>query len=714
MGQYTSYYLYQRYEQREGQDPIPCTPNVYSVDGQGTMQKVIKIENDPDCGYEPPTPTEPIYRWYQMPITEDYICNDCGSSPTEPIYRWTNCGTTCVGYDKWQRAIKEVSYDNGSSWYVTSPLQESATTLIEANSQDCGYRPPTAKKITAYYLGGTEKSMVCNSSSILTSSEVVNLYSHNTSAMTNAVIGDCVTVIDSGAFGGAWGTDQETKSLSSVTIPNTVTQIGNNAFANSAITGLTLPNGLTTIGFSTDTSIGGGTFLLCKNLKTINLPSTLTRLAHSTFQDSGLESITLPSSLNKIEDYVFAFCTGLTSVTIPSSVTEIGNDAFLACSALTQINIPSTVNSIGEYAFSNCNALTSLTIPSAISVISDSAFAGCSSLTNITIPEGVTTIGNRAFGACSGVTSITIPSTVEYIGDGALSVNNELSPTTEITINRSTPPTLGTDVICTKRYYTGDTSWCELNYYIFVPSGSVDTYKEAWPDYADIIYAQGDTPVVNIGVTVHLMNTQDTIQVSCDDLDETTIGSTTVKEVNLTNVAVPYGYTASSCTIGDCVGSIHSNTFKNASGYTSIVMPNSIIFIGSSAFSGCRNLPNITLSSSLMTIEQKTFSGCSSLTSIDIPDSVTYIGTNAFSDCSAMTTVIIGSGVTSIGDGAFSGCTSLNSVTVKATTPPTLGYNVFYGSGGMFTPFYIYVPAASLSAYQTAWSTYANRIQAIP
>jgi len=74
MGQYTSYYLYQRYEQREGQDPIPCTPNVYSIDGQGTMQKVIKMDNDPNCGYDP---HQPIYRWYQIPITEDYICAEC-------------------------------------------------------------------------------------------------------------------------------------------------------------------------------------------------------------------------------------------------------------------------------------------------------------------------------------------------------------------------------------------------------------------------------------------------------------------------------------------------------------------------------------------------------------------------------------------------------------------------------------------------------------
>ena len=76
MGQYTSYYLYQRYESRDGQRAIPSIPSYYSIDGDGTMERVIKMENDPNCGYVPP-PAEPTYRWYQLPISQDYICENC-------------------------------------------------------------------------------------------------------------------------------------------------------------------------------------------------------------------------------------------------------------------------------------------------------------------------------------------------------------------------------------------------------------------------------------------------------------------------------------------------------------------------------------------------------------------------------------------------------------------------------------------------------------
>lgn len=137
MGQYTSYYLYQKYEQREGQDPIPCIPSIYSIDADGTMEKVIKLENDPDCGYTPP-PVEPIYRWYQIPITEDYICGNCAI-----IFRWVDSGTTCIGYDKWQRSIKQYSEDEGETWQNVIPPIYSATSLIEEDSEDCGYVPPT-------------------------------------------------------------------------------------------------------------------------------------------------------------------------------------------------------------------------------------------------------------------------------------------------------------------------------------------------------------------------------------------------------------------------------------------------------------------------------------------------------------------------------------------------------------------------------------------
>ena len=101
------------------------------------------------------------------------------------------------------------------------------------------------------------------------------------------------------------------------------------------------------------------------------------------------------------------------------------------------------------------------------------------------------------------------------------------------------------------------------------------------------------------------------------------------------------------------------------------------------------------------------------LVSVEIGDCVTTIGDNAFQNCSSLTTVTIGSGITSIGTEAFYTCYNLTSITILATTPPTLG--MF--SLNMSDDCPIYVPAASVNAYQSAsaeWAMVSYRIQAIP
>ena len=98
----------------------------------------------------------------------------------------------------------------------------------------------------------------------------------------------------------------------------------------------------------------------------------------------------------------------------------------------------------------DCSSLTSINIPDGVTSIWDRAFYGCSSLTSITIPDGVTSIWDRAFYGCSSLTSITLLSTV--------------------------PCEIGEDVFA----FTND---CP----IYVPSGSVNAYKEAWPQWADRI-----------------------------------------------------------------------------------------------------------------------------------------------------------------------------------------------------------------------------------
>ena len=139
--QYTSYYLYQKYEKRGSQDWLPCYPNIFSVDGEGTMPLVIKTENDPECGYTPPA--EPIYRWYNMPITTDYVCDTCPALQ----YRWVNKAINvdyeCVGTDKYYVQKRQYSYDSGTTWNDVVPEETQRGSLYESGSTDCGYVPPT-------------------------------------------------------------------------------------------------------------------------------------------------------------------------------------------------------------------------------------------------------------------------------------------------------------------------------------------------------------------------------------------------------------------------------------------------------------------------------------------------------------------------------------------------------------------------------------------
>ena len=180
----------------------------------------------------------------------------------------------------------------------------------------------------------------------------------------------------------------------------------------SSLTSLTIPSSVTSIGFSA--------FSGCSGLTSLTIPSSVTSIGSSAFEGcSGLTSLTIPSSVTSISSGAFEGCSGLTSFTIPSSVTSIGSGAFEGCSGLTSLTIPSSVTSIDNSVFSGCSGLTSLTIPSSVTRIGQSAFEGCSGLTSLTISSSVTEICDYVFKGCSGLTSLTIPSSVTSISSGA-------------------------------------------------------------------------------------------------------------------------------------------------------------------------------------------------------------------------------------------------------------------------------------------------------
>ncbi len=171
-------------------------------------------------------------------------------------------------------------------------------------------------------------------------------------------------------------------------------------------------------------TVKAGTKLIADNaftdcsLTSITIPDSVTSIGSYAFTDChSLTSITIPDSVTSIGDKAFLGCEGLTSITIPDSVTSIGDGAFYGCEGLTSITIPDSVTSIGDEAFNWCEGLTSITIPDSVTSIGAGAFFGCTGLTSVTIPDSVTSIGDSAFYGCTGLTSVTIPDSVTSIGD---------------------------------------------------------------------------------------------------------------------------------------------------------------------------------------------------------------------------------------------------------------------------------------------------------
>ena len=173
----------------------------------------------------------------------------------------------------------------------------------------------------------------------------------------------------------------------------------------------------------TVTSIGELAFSSCSVLKTITIPASVSMIGEDAFFSSGLTTVEFAkgSKLESIGPSAFSAASSLSAITIPESVQSIGKYAFSECSDLTAITIPSSVTSIGEGAFV-WSGLTTVEFAkgSKLGSIGADAFNNCNNLTTITIPSGVTSIGRGAFFCCTSLVSITIPLSVKHIEEGAL------------------------------------------------------------------------------------------------------------------------------------------------------------------------------------------------------------------------------------------------------------------------------------------------------
>ena len=474
--------------------------------------------------------------------------------------------------------------------------------------------------------------------------------------------------------------------VTSVTIPSSITKLDKHLFYVTSLKSVTIPNTLT--------EIGNSAFAACSKLSTVNLGSGLKTIDNYAFEGCvALTSITFPTSLKTISVGAFSDCSGLTSLTIPESLevlesafsgcfniktlvwnaknfttnggipTEnitkvtLGNnvqtipDNFLLHSQISTISFPSTVKTIGTLAFNNCANLTSVSIPNGCYVKSY-AFSSCPSLQSVTIPATIS-CGTDIFNNTTGIKKLTW---------NANGVSSQFVPTVNIE-----QVTIGSGVTELPQYFLQDakitclslpSSLTTIGNYAF--QGCSGLSSLSLPSNLATIgsYAfQNCNGITSLTIPENLTSIGSNAFSGCNNITQLTW--------NAINLTTNGGITTSNITkvtIGNKVQNI-PEYFVSSSKITSVSIPSSITTIGKSAFVGCKGL-----------------------TSLNIPDNVTTIGESAFNGCSNLTKLILGKGLTTIRNYAFEGT---NIVVLRIPESVTsVGWCAFYNQNEKIVKIY--------------------------
>ena len=436
------------------------------------------------------------------------------------------------------------------------------------------------------------------------------------------------------------------------------------------------------------TSIGGCAFEDCSSLTSVTIPNSVTSIGNNAFWNTGIYNDTsnwenhvlyIDNCLIRAEKTISGACI------IKESTRLIASNAFDDCSSLTSVTIPNSVTSIGSFAFADCSSLTSVTIPNSVTSIGGYTFRGCSNLQSLTIGAGVLYVGSQE---STPVKVIWLPNTppsgyknlagtINYIPNNQYSLTNayiypflsSMFETDGVKYIPISPSDRTCDVI--------DCIYDSTNLQIAIDStvifqGVEMKTKNIMP-YA---FCKNDfIREVSLG---NSGNIERLAFENCSNLQTATISNT-----GTIGLSAFYGCSSlTTARLGDSIKALGDNAFYECSSLQAITIPNSVGSVGMYCFSRCSNMISAVIGDGLATIEDYTFQYCSALESLIIGNHVTTIETYAFENCSSLPNIIIPQSVRSIDNNAFKGCASLADVIIEdRSTKLELGSN---GSSPLF------------------------------
>jgi RNA polymerase sigma factor (sigma-70 family) len=511
--------------------------------------------------------------------------------------------------------------------------------------------------------------------------------------------------------------------VTSVSLPEGLTSIGDTAFRECAITSVEIPDSVASLGWEA--------FSRCALLTSLEIPEGVPSIKSYTFSGcAALTSVAVPGSVTSIGECAFSDCGALTGLAIPDGVRVIENSTFNCCSSLSAITIPEGVTSIGDSAFCGCSSLKTVVIPESVTTIAGEAFAGCSSLTSVTIPDGVSFLDYHVFALCSSLTSVAIPGSVAYIGQGAFGNCDSLNSVTisegVVSIERNAfsgcsrlssvwiPESVTAISDSAFAYCSGLTirgaadseaaRFAETNGISFeeaqegagtgsAPSGddaldlstlSFEVGGEAGADLtwrcdpdAGVLLLEGSGDMFDFG------------DVFLPEEAERPLPPWYEYSARIKTLILPDGLTSigdyafsglavSSVRIPGTVTAIGVHAFSFCYALRSVEIPEGVTVLKASTFDSCSVLTSVTLPESLRSIGDSAFCYCTALPSIKLPGNLTTIGENAFMRCEMLTSAEIPESVTVIGQGAFDSCHSLTSVKIPVGVKE-IAYSAFSG-----------------------------------